>query len=122
MGTDTNGASGILHRTIPKAGAAGTGTFAVSGSTSAAGDADGETSDVGEPHGFEVTVLGEHAPFAENVAATFELTYAAGDAWIDPDRVHKADSEDGAFAYVTFPGISEGRSGPNRSTAERVLC
>ncbi len=35
-------------------------------------------------------------------------TYEAGDAWIDPGVVHKADSDDGAFAYVTFLGIPDG--------------
>jgi quercetin dioxygenase-like cupin family protein len=35
-------------------------------------------------------------------------TYAAGDAWIDPGHVHKADSDDGARAYVTFLGIPDG--------------
>ncbi|MEM4781829.1 MAG: hypothetical protein QXG03_09755 [Halalkalicoccus sp.] len=35
-------------------------------------------------------------------------TYSAGDAWIDPGHVHKADSEGGAEAYITFLGIPEG--------------
>lgn len=179
----TNADGGVRRRTVLKAGVTAAGAFAVSGSASAADDTDDETSDVDEPDGFEVTVLGEHAPFTDDVAATFELTYAdgetdeptvveledastvvvaeatweagarsgwhrhpgmsvvhmvegeiehtmeddcvprtyaAGDAWIDPGRVHKADSEDGAFAYVTFLGIPDDE--PPTEWVEPVDC
>jgi quercetin dioxygenase-like cupin family protein len=47
-------------------------------------------------------------------------TYSAGDAWIDPGDVHRANSEDGAFAYVTFLGIPDGE--PATEWVEPVEC
>ncbi|MFP8958001.1 cupin domain-containing protein [Natrialbaceae archaeon A-CW3] len=35
-------------------------------------------------------------------------TYSAGDAWMDPGEVHKADSDDGARAYLMFFGTPDG--------------
>lgn len=46
--------------------------------------------------------------------------YAAGDAWIDPGHVHKADSEDGALAYVTYLGVPDGE--PVTEWVEPVDC
>ena len=47
-------------------------------------------------------------------------TYSAGDAWIDPGHVHKADSEGGALAHVTFLGIPDGE--PATEWVEPVEC
>ncbi|SEH15993.1 Cupin domain protein [Natronorubrum sediminis] len=47
-------------------------------------------------------------------------TYSAGDAWIDPGHVHKADSEEGALAHVTFLGIPDGE--PATEWVEAVEC
>lgn len=47
-------------------------------------------------------------------------TYSAGDAWIDPGHVHKADSEGGALAHVTFLGIPDGE--PATEWVEPVDC
>ncbi|ELZ00305.1 cupin [Natrialba chahannaoensis JCM 10990] len=47
-------------------------------------------------------------------------TYSAGDAWIDPGHVHKADSEEGAVAHVTFLGIPDGE--PATEWVEPVEC
>ena len=47
-------------------------------------------------------------------------TYSAGDAWIDPGQVHKADSEGGALAHVTFLGIPDGE--PATEWVEPVEC
>jgi len=47
-------------------------------------------------------------------------TYAAGDSWIDPGHVHKADSEGGARAHITFLGIPEGE--PATEWVEPVDC
>jgi quercetin dioxygenase-like cupin family protein len=187
MTTKTDSIDGVLRRTVLKASAA-TGAFALSGCVTAGGDEDnaddaddGETNDVDEPEGFEVEVIAEHASFADDVAATFEVTYedadepivvdledastvilaeatweegarsgwhrhpgmsivrmiegeiehtmeddcvartySAGDAWIDPGHVHKADSEDGAVAQITFLGIPDGE--PATEWVEPVEC
>ncbi|TYL36801.1 cupin [Natronococcus pandeyae] len=47
-------------------------------------------------------------------------TYSAGDAWIDPGYVHRADSEDGARAHATFLGIPDGE--PATEWVEPVDC
>lgn len=47
-------------------------------------------------------------------------TYSAGESWIDPGHVHKADSEEGARAHITFLGIPEGE--PATEWVEPVDC
>jgi quercetin dioxygenase-like cupin family protein len=47
-------------------------------------------------------------------------TYAAGESWIDPGHVHKADSEGGARARITFLGIPEDE--PATEWVEPVDC
>ncbi|MCU4972074.1 cupin domain-containing protein [Halobacteria archaeon AArc-m2/3/4] len=188
MTTETEPIDGILRRTVLKASAAAAGALTLSGTTAA--DEDDEEDDydenddeveVDEPDGFDVEVIAEHAPFADEVAATFEVTYddadepitvdlddastvilaeatweegaesgwhrhpgmsivrmiegeiehtmeddcvprtySAGDAWIDPGHVHKADSEEGALAHVTFLGIPDGE--PATEWVEPVEC
>ncbi|AGB37151.1 cupin domain-containing protein [Natronococcus occultus] len=178
MGTNTSSLGNFSRRTVLKAGAAASGAIALSASATA--DDEDET-DVDEPDGFEVTVVAEHAPFPDEVAATFDVTYddaedpitvnledastvvlaeavweegarsgwhrhpgmsivrmlegeidhtmeddcvsrtyEAGDAWIDPGHIHKADSEDGAVASVTFLGIPDGE--PATEWVEPVDC
>lgn len=78
MTNRTTPVDGILRRTVLKASAVAAGAFALSGSATA-DDHDEENDDaeaeVDEPDGFEVEVIAEHAPFADDVAATFEVTY-----------------------------------------------
>ena len=202
MTDEFNGIDGISRRTALHASAAGLGAIGLAGAVTATDDEDDDDyddgaeeemdddemdeeemddPDVDEPEGFEVEILGEHAPFVDDVAATFEITYpdadepivvefddaatvvvgevtwdagarsgwhrhpgmsivqmvegeiehtmeddcvprtySAGDAWIDPGHVHKADSEDGAFARVTFLGTPEGE--PLTEWVEPVDC
>lgn len=35
-------------------------------------------------------------------------TYSAGDAWIDPGHIYRADSEEGTVAHVIFLEIPDG--------------
>ena len=185
----TDPVDGLLRRTVLKAGAVAAGAFATASPvtvSAAEEEADDADTDIDEPDGFEVEILAEHAPFVDDVAATFDLayaddddgdetdpvvvelddastaivaeatwedggrsgwhrhpgmsivsmvegeievtmehdcvprTYAAGDAWIDPGHVHKADSEDGAAAYVMFFGIPDGE--PATEWVEPIDC
>ena len=189
MSNHTKPINGILRRTILKASAVAGGVLAVSTPavadehTTEDDDTEADENEVDEPEGFDVEVVTEHAPFADNVAATFEVTYpdaeddesivvdlddasttllaevrweegarsgwhrhpgmsivqmvegeiehtmednceprtySAGDAWIDPGHVHTADSEEGAFAYITFLGIPDGE--PATEWVEPVDC
>ena len=184
MTPTTEATESVLRRTVLKASAVAAGVVAAGVPATASDDEDeDEEADVDEPDGFEVEVIAEHAPFADDVAATFEITYqddadgepidvelddastailaeatweegarsgwhrhpgmsivqmvegeiehvmeddcvprtySAGDAWIDPGHVHRADSEDGAFAYVTFLGIPDGE--PATEWVEPVEC
>ena len=186
MSENSTPVGGVLRRTILKASAATAGALAVS--TTATADehddtvnADDDTeNDVDEPDGFDVEIVEDHAPFVDDVATTFEITYpdadepvvvefddaatvvtaeatweegaesgwhrhpgmsivqmvegeiehmmddcvprtySAGDAWIDPGHVHRADSEEGAFARITFLGTPEGE--PLTEWVEPVDC
>lgn len=186
MSTQTKPPTGLLRRTVLKATAFAASALVVSTPAVADEHNNGEPegqADVDEPEGFDVEVVTEHAPFADDVAATFEVThpdaedddpivvdledassallaevtweeggrsgwhrhpgmsivqmvdgeiehtmegdctprtYSAGDAWIDPGDVHTADSEEGAFAYITFLGIPEGE--PATEWVEPVDC
>ena len=186
MTPTTEATESVLRRTVLKASAVAAGVVATSVPATASDhedEAEDEEADVDEPDGFEVEVIAEHAPFADDVAATFEITYqddadgepidvelddastailaeatweegarsgwhrhpgmsivqmvegeiehvmeddcvprtySAGDAWIDTGHVHRADSEDGAFAYVTFLGIPDGE--PATEWVEPVEC
>lgn len=181
-----NPANGILRRMVLKASAVAAGALAVSTPAIADEHTDEDAKDeseVDKPEGFDVEVITEHAPFADDVAATFEVTYpdaedddpivvdlddasttllaevrweagarsgwhrhpgmsivqmvegeiehtmedncvsrtySAGDAWIDPGHVHTADSEERAFAYITFLGIPDGE--PATEWVEPVDC
>ena len=176
---------GAFRRTVLKAGAVDASALTLGGASIASADRQGddadENADRDEPEGFDVEVIAEHAPFPDDVATTFEITYpdaeepiavelddastvilaeatwedgarsgwhrhpgmsivrmlegeiehtmedecvsrtyAAGDAWIDPGYVHKADSEEGAVAHITFLGIPDGE--PATEWVEPVEC
>lgn len=60
----------VSRRTVLKTGTAAVGTAAF-GATAAAG-----SEDVDEPDGFDVEILGGHAPFPDDLAAQFRLKFA----------------------------------------------
>lgn len=74
---------GLPRRTILKASALGAGALAASGGAGASQDeettTDQETTESGaeidEPDGFDVEILAKHAPFPDEVAATFSLEF-----------------------------------------------
>lgn len=77
---------GVSRRTLLKTGALGAGALAVSGTATASGNEEGGDDDdcdqdagVDEPDGFEVEILAAHAPFPDELAATFSLTFAETD-------------------------------------------
>ncbi|SDK74068.1 cupin domain-containing protein [Natronorubrum texcoconense] len=100
MTSDTERIDGLLRRTVLKASAVAATTLGLSASATAdehepdahddeheddehETDADGAADEepaVDEPDGFEVDVIAEHAPFPDELAATFELTFAGDDA------------------------------------------
>lgn len=112
MTSDTERIDGVLRRTVLKASAVAAGTLGLSASATASeheNDTDDEHEDdehetdtdeaapeepaVDEPDGFEVDVIAEHAPFPDELAATFELTFAGDDA-----DTETADTTDDAVA------------------------
>ncbi|WP_049924281.1 cupin domain-containing protein [Halopiger djelfimassiliensis] len=111
MVSATESVSGVLRRTILKASAITTGALAV-GTPAVAGEEDedenGEHDDDGDHEGFQVEILGEHATFPDDVAATFELTFADGqdDESID---IEMDDPSSVIVAEVTWePGARSG--------------
>lgn len=90
MAVETGPTDGVLRRAVLKAGAVAAGALGMV--TPAIGaehedeendtEVDDEYGDVGdepevdEPEGFEVEILAEHAPFVDDVAARFCLSYA----------------------------------------------
>ena len=84
MTSKTNQSDGILRRTVLKAGAIAAGAFALSGPASADEEwrqppSESDDDDMDEPVGFSGEVLAEHAAFADELAASFTLTYAEGE-------------------------------------------
>lgn len=113
MTSDTERMNGVLRRTVLKASAVAAGTLGLSTSATASEhendehetDADEgapeepapEEPAVDEPDGFEVDVIAEHAPFTDELAATFELTFAGDDHDADAetdDAVADGDTDD----------------------------
>lgn len=85
MRDETNSVSDELRRSVLKAGAATAGLFAMGGAATAQdndsgietgdGDIDNGGPSVDEPDGFDVEILQGHAPFPDELAATFSLTF-----------------------------------------------
>lgn len=61
--------------------------------TASGDEEEADENDVDEPDGFEVEILAEHAPFTDDVAATFDLTLA-DDYDDEVDDGETNDSED----------------------------
>lgn len=77
---------GVSRRTLLKASTIGAGGLAMSGSAAAHDDEENQDenndngdTEVDEPEGFEVEILQGHAPFPDELAATFSLTFAETD-------------------------------------------
>lgn len=112
--TRTPNPVGVLRRTVLKAGAVAAGTLAV-GTPAAAGEEHGDGNGNGEENGerddgegFDVEILGEHAPFVDDVAATFELTFADSE---DEEPI-VVDMDDASSVIVAEATWTEGaRSG-----------
>lgn len=70
---------GVSRRALLKAGSVGAGALAMSGAATASGDEAPQDEDsdgqVDEPDGFEVEILQGHAPFPDELATTFSLTF-----------------------------------------------
>lgn len=88
MTNESERIDGVPRRTILKASALGAGALAASGGAGASGggaNQDEETTtdqetteqdaEIDEPEGFDVEILAEHAPFPDELAATFSLTF-----------------------------------------------
>ncbi|MDG5761214.1 hypothetical protein QA600_17945 [Natronococcus sp. A-GB1] len=71
MDNEITATDGIVRRTVLRASAAVAGALALSGTTVA----DEDDEEVDEPEGFDVEIVSDHAPFADDVASTFEVTY-----------------------------------------------
>lgn len=126
MTTETEPTDGIFRRTVLKATAVATGAFALSGTAAGHDDYDDEKDndddddyddnddDLDEPDGFEVEILGAHAPFTDDVAATFTLDFADEDDDDDDDGgvtigAHLDDASTFIVAEVTWePGGTSG--------------
>lgn len=78
-----NTIGGVSRRKLLKASAVGVGALGMAAPAAASDHGDNEDHEneangnsVDEPEGFEVNILAEHAPFVDDVAARFCLTYA----------------------------------------------
>lgn len=110
---------GVLRRTLLKTGAAGAGALALSGSATASGgeETDDGTEEPGgevdEPDGFAVEILQGHAPFPDELAATFSLAFTGtGDGDEGPPigaHAHLDDESTMVVAEVAWePGGTSG--------------
>lgn len=107
---------GLLRRTVLKASAVAVSAVSAVGTTAADSHAGGEdgTDDVegadeavDEPDGFEVEILAPHAPFPDDVGATFGLEFADDEG--DPIDVELDDASTLVVAEVTWtPGGTSG--------------
>lgn len=82
MTNDRKRIDGISRRTLLKAGTVGAGALAMSGAATASDDHENRDEDnddqetrIDEPEGFEVEILQGHAPFPDELAATFSLAF-----------------------------------------------
>jgi quercetin dioxygenase-like cupin family protein len=132
MTTDTEPIDSVLRRTVLKASAVAVGAVALSGCATASRDEVDETDsdeedetggsgddevDVDEPEGFEVELVTEHAPFADDVASTFEVAYADTDE--EPVVVDLDDASTVLLAEATW---EEGaRSGWHRHPGMSIV-
>lgn len=109
-----------VRRTLLKAGTMGAGALAMSGSAIGSdekADCDDEMADqdseIDEPEGFEVEILQGHAPFPDELAATFSLTFSGtGDDDEGPpigSHTHLDDESTMVVAEVNWePGGTSG--------------
>lgn len=134
MTDETEPITGVLRRTVLKASAVAVGAVGTIGPTVADSHENGDDADDGdgtddgkdeseseteneddddvdeavdEPDGFEVEILAPHAPFPDDVAATFDLEFA--DVEGDPIAVELDDASTLVVAEVTWtPGGTSG--------------
>lgn len=133
MTEGTRSDRGVVRRTVLKAGAVAVGTLGMIVPAAATGhdaeendeadaDVDDEYGDVedgevDEPDGFEVEVIAPHAPFPDDVAATFDLTFADDEEC--PITVELDDASTVVVAEVTW--TEGGTSGWHRHPGVAVV-
>lgn len=111
MTNESDSFDGVSRRNVLKAGTAGVGALLTSGVAAGRSD-DGSGSDeqgarIDEPEGFSGEVLAEHAAFADDVSATFAMTYAEGD--MGSVEVEQDDFRNVVVARLTWePGGTTG--------------
>lgn len=120
MTNDPTQIDGMSRRTLLKAGTVGAGVLATGGVASASDDeadwdeqSDGE---LDEPEGFEVEILQGHAPFPDEVAATFSLAFTGtgGDDDGPPIGAHAHLDEESTMVVAEVTWEPGGTSGWHR--------